>query len=71
MNNFQQLEAKKELDYPNVVEDVKHRVDKSLDMYKFVGNILDLYVPKIFGFIGALLGGEQKENKKSRYPNRP
>ncbi len=71
MNNFQQLEEKKMNEYPNSTKDVKKRVDKTMDIYRFVGNIFDLYFPKIVGYVTTMLGGDSKTAKSSRYPNRP
>lgn len=69
MNNFQRLEAKNMEETHEVKHRVKQRVDKSMDMYRFVGNIFDLYIPKIVGFMSVMLGGEQKAPPKSKYPN--
>ena len=71
MNNFQELEKKKLDAFPDSMKRIKRRVDGSLDIYKFVGNIFDLYFPKIVGFMTAMLGGEIYESiPKSKYPNK-
>lgn len=69
MNNFQRLEAKNMEETQDVKHRVKKRVDNSMDVYRFVGNIFDLYFPKIVGFMTAMLGAEQKQPPKSKYPN--
>ena len=71
MNNFQELEKKKLDIYPDSTRRIKRRVDGSRDIYKFVGNIFDLYLPKIVGFMTALLGSESDATiPKSKYPNK-
>ena len=71
MNNFQELEKKKLDAYPDSMNRIKRRVDGSMDIYKFVGNIFDLYFPKIVGFMTALLGGDSNSSvPKSKYPNK-
>ena len=71
MNNFQKLEAKKIEEFPDATRHIKKRVDNTLDVYKFVGNIFDLYFPKIIGFMNTILGGTTPSQSSSRYPNRP
>jgi len=70
MNNFQKLEQERSKEYPNAVKNVKKRVDKTMNVYKFVGNIFDLYVPKIVGFVSVILGGDIDQENSSKYPNR-
>ena len=71
MNNFQKLESQKLDTFDESTRKVKKNVDKSMDLYRFVGNIFDLYFPKIVGFMNAILGGETDDNRaKSKYPNK-
>ena len=70
MNNFQELESQKLNTFEESTQRVKKNVDKSMDLYRFVGNIFDLYFPKIVGFMNAVLGGEPPSQNKSKYPNK-
>lgn len=70
MNNFQKLESQNLHKFEESTKKVKKKVDKSMDLYRFVGNIFDLYFPKIVGFMNAVLGGDTDAQSKSKYPNK-
>ncbi|MFT6808148.1 MAG: hypothetical protein ACJA01_001372 [Saprospiraceae bacterium] len=52
-NVFSQLQEEKELDYSNVHNDIKKNIEERKGVWSFLGDIIDLYVPKIFS---ALVG---------------
>jgi hypothetical protein len=70
MNNFQELESKQSNRYPESTKNIKKKVDHTVDVYRFIGSILDLYFPKIVGFMNSMLGGESSSSPKSKYPNK-
>ncbi len=71
MNNFQKLEKKTLESYPDVTSRIKRRVDGTLDICKFVGNIFDLFLPKVVGIMAELLGADNSSiPPKSKYPNK-
>ena len=57
VNNFEQWQKKHEKVHPDTKDRIKQRVDKSMDMYEFIGEIVELYVPKVLGYMNLFLGG--------------
>ena len=59
-NVFSQLQEEKELDYSNVHNDIKKNIVERKGGWSFIGDIIDLYVPKI---LSALVGAGPSMNK--------
>ncbi len=59
-NVFSQLQEEKELDYSNVHNDIKKNIVERKGVWSFIGDIIDLYVPKI---LSALVGAGPSMNK--------
>ncbi len=72
-NNFKSLEHEYENEFDTKREQLKTKVDGSIGLIKFIGNIFELYLPQVLGVFGYMSGNpRKKENpdaKKKKYPN--
>ncbi len=73
-NNFQRLQDEELNDYPQPPARIKEDLNHSQNMFQLVGNVIDLFIPKLFQMLARMLGGGSKidqtpENKPPRYPN--
>jgi hypothetical protein len=74
-NNFQRLQEEELTTYPQPPARIKEDINHSQNMFQLVGNVIDLFIPKLFQMIASMLGGggstvdEAPENKPPRYPN--
>jgi hypothetical protein len=73
-NNFQRLEEKKLSEMEPVPGQVRENIYGTRDLFSFIGNVLDLFIPKLFGMLTQLLSGPGQTNTPSRpenkYPNK-
>lgn len=73
-NNFEQLADEMEAQAEKVKKPIKERIDGERNVFSFIGNIADLFIPKLFTFISELLGGSSSvkmgnDEMKGKYPN--
>ena len=73
MNNFQELEARrlKKMDKPPAR--IKRNILGRMGTYHLISDMIELYLPRVFGFIINMLGGNEDEAptiNKSKYPNK-
>ncbi len=59
-NVFSQLQEEKELEYSKLHTEIKKNIVERKSVWTFLGDIIDLYVPKIFS---ALIGAGPSINK--------
>ena len=57
-NAFKELEQKQLP--PNVLPQIEQRVERSLDSFRFLGKIVEIYVPRVVHTIVELAGGGAK-----------
>lgn len=73
MNNFKELE-KLEIEQANFKDDlVKQGVSNSIGTFRFFGDMLDHFLPRVLGIFVSMLGGDANagEDRRPNYPNRP
>ncbi len=75
-NNFKALQEENEDRFANKSEGVKKNVNHSIGLVKMIGNMFDLFIPRIFSVFTYMSGGSpsdknQDEDKKNttKYPN--
>jgi len=74
-NNFQRIEDEQLVNHPDPPARIKHDIDHSQSVFQLFGNVIDLFIPKLFQMITSLLGSTESkpnrspENKPPRYPN--
>ena len=73
MNNFQELEAKrlKQVGRPSLK--ARRNILQRMGTYHLISDFVELYIPRVFGFLIDLLGGPDTNApsiSKSKYPNK-
>ncbi len=75
-NNFKKLEQEHIENFnEQKKQEVKSGVDSSIGVFRFIGDIFELYLPQVVGLFVRMSGGSVKskvdpENKEKRYPNK-
>ena len=57
MNNFKRLEDEENELIGIPPKDIKVKIDDSVGFFRFVGNVVDLFLPRMIGAFTNLLGG--------------
>ena len=69
INNFKRLEEEGERVYTERHEErVKAGILNSLNAFRLVGHVLDMYLPKIFSLFIVAAGGSISNKSKSYHP---
>jgi len=58
-NNFKELENEELKKYPHTPDEIEHNVKGSMRFVQFIGDIVELYLPKVFDLFISLAGGER------------
>lgn len=62
MNNFQEFQARRTAGFVEASPRIKRKVDRTLEMFRFIGNIVDLYGPRAVDTMNFLLNNESSEH---------
>lgn len=57
MNNFQRLQQEDEERYKPEIDQIKSDLNGSMDLFRFIGNIVEIYVPRFFDMMVVTSGG--------------
>ena len=70
VNNFKELERIQAEEYRNQTFRIGRSIKSNLKTFQFVGDIIELYITRAFGFLSNMSKeeGEQKDDKPDRYP---
>ncbi len=70
-NNFKELEKQEIKNLDNAVGRVKSNVKRNLNMFSFIGDMAELFIPKIFGLLLNMMGRKDKTEQfpRDRYSN--
>lgn len=70
-NSFKDLESEYERSYNQREDRVHKNLQHNVGIFQFVGNLIELYFPKMFGAIFGASPSSQVDSKKkpSKYPN--
>ncbi|MFK8101633.1 MAG: hypothetical protein AB8G15_03880 [Saprospiraceae bacterium] len=60
-NSFKALQEVEEVQYQQPTEDIKETLDSNFGFIKMFGQIMELYLPKVFEMIVHLTGGTPEE----------
>lgn len=64
-NNFQRLVEEQSFDLQKPLQTVENRLNGSINLFQHIGNVVDLYLPKVVDmFVTASGGDNKKRNKK-------
>lgn len=64
-NSFKQLQEETEEKYQSPPESIKENLDGSFNLIKMVGQMVELYLPRVFEIFVHLTGGETTEELQS------
>lgn len=60
-NAFEQLQVENEAQYVEVASDIKSNIDQRRGFWSLIGDILELYIPKVVDtLLGSTTTGQQK-----------
>lgn len=58
-NNFKELEKQQLEEYPHSPPEIENNVKGSMRLFRFMGDIVELYLPRVFDLLLSLSGGER------------
>ena len=67
VNNFKELEKLQEKEYNNLNPDVRTNLVSSMGLFRFIGDIFDLFIPKVMDMFIKISGGSPKQNVSHRF----
>lgn len=69
INNFKRIQEENEQKYEAhpLLEEIHMGLMKSLTTFKFVGQMVEMYVPRMIDTLVVAAGGSSEEQKDSRY----
>ncbi len=74
VNNFKELEKEEMKNLDPSVNRIKSRVNSNLGIFQFIGEMFEMFLPKLASILVSLTGGssieDPKRNKDKRYPNK-
>lgn len=71
VNNFKKLmEEDEEAHYPNLSSQIQTNVENTLGIFRFFGQIVEVFLPKVVDTFIAMSGGDptEKEEQSDRNP---
>ncbi|MBK7409654.1 MAG: hypothetical protein IPL49_03920 [Saprospirales bacterium] len=63
MNNFKNLIEEEMRDVPPLPPQIKNNVQGNMGFFRFLGNTIELYLPRVLDAVVASLSGSSSENK--------
>lgn len=73
LNNFKELEKMEIAQAKYKDQYVKSNINSSVNTFKFVGNMVEHFVPRVVDLFIHMTGGDfiKLKSRKSKYPNTP
>lgn len=70
-NSFKELQNEETSKFSKASEQkIRHNLNHNVGLFHFLGEIVDLYLPKIFGMFVKMSGGGPSPNDDQSNPNR-
>lgn len=70
-NSFKELENEEQAKFSEQSEQkIRHSLESNVGLFHFIGEIVDLYLPKIFGMFIKMSGGGPSPTDEKNNPNR-
>jgi len=60
-NNFKKLEEEQMKENPHTPPDIENNIKGSMRLFHFMGDIVELYLPKVFDLVLSLVGADRNE----------
>jgi len=74
VNNFKELEREEMKDLDLSIDRIKSNVNSNLGIFQFIGEMVEMFLPRFFNMIINLAGSptveDENDRKKSKYPNK-
>jgi len=73
MNNFKELQKQQIAEVEFSSNSVKSGITSSMGAFRFVGDMLDHFIPKVLGIFVNMAGGDDSKTtiRRPKYPNTP
>jgi len=73
MNNFKELQKQQIAEVEFSSNSVKSGITSSMGAFRFVGDMLDHFIPKVLGIFVNMAGGDDGKTtiRRPKYPNTP
>lgn len=68
-NNFKELEKLLSENKEFTFEKVKNNIVSSRNLFGFIGDIIELFIPRIIDVFVGMAGGESESEPTSKYPH--
>ena len=59
MNNFRRIIEEEEVKNAEEAKDLRKNLNNSISVFRFFGDIVELYIPRIFSMLVNMLGGNE------------
>lgn len=69
INNFKKLESLEVENMDLPISRIKNNVTGSLGLFRLVGDMIELFLPKIFGTFVSMSQSKDSNNPDNKYPN--
>jgi len=69
VNNFKELEKMEVEDMDQPISRIKNNVTGSLGLFRLVGDMMELFMPKVFGLFVSMSQQQKPGNSTNKYPN--
>ena len=69
INNFKKLERQEVENMDQSLSRIKNNVTGSLGLFRLVGDVVELFLPKIFGLFVSMSKPQEPDNSTNKYPN--
>ena len=74
VNNFKELEKEEIKNLDSSVNRIKSNVNSNLGIFQFIGDMFEMFLPKLASILVSLTGGstvdDPKRERDSKYPNK-
>ena len=69
INNFKKLEKLEVENLDQPIARIKNNVTGSLGLFRLIGDMIELFLPKIFGTFVSMSKPKKPNDSNNRYPN--
>jgi len=73
MNNFKELQKQEIANTEFKSNNIKSGINSSMGAFRFMGDMLDHFIPKVIGIFVNMAGGDDSKTsiRRPKYPNTP
>ena len=71
LNNFKRLQQEDEQRYKPAIDRIKADLNGSMDLYRFIGQIVEVYVPRFIDMVVMTSGGQGRVRTNTPHDHTP